>query len=133
MSDNIMTSINVNGNEVNVQEFSERYAELMVTSGPEVAEDFAHKVLGNEPDQEVVETLRPFVEAAMEARKEEIMSKIIGEMNGVSGDSTAEHSENMADRESSTENTESSETLSEATGEEQEGTSTSGQVDRENA
>ncbi len=128
-----MTDVTINNETVNAEEFGARYAELVLTSGAQVAEDFAHEVLGDEPDADAVEALRPFVESAMEARKEEIMNKIVGEMNGTTGDIPAELSENVADGESTGENSESTETLSEATEEEQAGASTSGQDDRENA
>lgn len=88
MSEIIMTDT------TNMQEFANKYAELAATAGISAAEEYAVSVLGNEPSEDVVEAYRPFVNEAMEARKEEIISNAVQAMVG---EMTAENQDGEAD------------------------------------
>lgn len=89
MSEIIMTNDNTN-----MQEFANKYAELAATAGIPAAEEYAVSVLGDKPSEDVVEAYRPFVNKAMEARKEEIISNAVQAMVG---EMTAEDQDGEAD------------------------------------
>lgn len=88
MSEIIMTD------NTNMQEFANKYAELAATAGIPAAEEYAVSVLGDKPSEDVVEAYRPFVNEAMEARKEEIISNAVQAMVG---EMTAEDQDGEAD------------------------------------
>lgn len=88
MSEIIMTDT------TNMQEFANKYAELAATAGISAAEEYAVSVLGDNPSEDVVEAYRPFVNEAMEARKEEIISNAVQAMVG---EMTAENQDGEAD------------------------------------
>lgn len=95
------------------QEFANKYADLAATAGIEAAEEYAVSVLGDKPTDEVLEEYRPFVNEAMESRKEEIISTVIkgmvgqetedGDVDGSTGDDSTGDTEQLAIVESSQE------------------------------
>jgi hypothetical protein len=129
-----MTDIIVNDElTVNAESFANDYASHVIAEGFTVADEYAKSVLGNDPDQKVIEELRPFVEGALQAHKETIAAQLMSAIqkaeseDGSTGDTSVESVEGMASREGSGED------VSEASEEAQEATNTTTPDSAENA